>query len=493
MGVPIPRQRPTRHYYQARYYDPKVGVFLSADAVEGNGVGRDPYAYVGDNPETKNDPTGHCPICLGAIFIAAWLGSLVLTEVSVAMINAPPSQSSNYPPNRPQPGPAPTPGPTPTPAPPPSSSYATTAASSVQDTSEVVNSLIWAAHRPHPEPPPQPQPGSSGQLPPGGRPPTAVAGAPCSFTSQTQVTTDHGKQDIGQLHEGDKVLAYNPQTQQMELEPIVHVWKHSDHDLVDLTLTSTPSSQQGKSVGEEDAVNSVIQSQHHKSAKPKGEVVHTTSEHPFFTTEQGFVPAGKLKVGMQVLRADGSVGVVTGWKVVSGTKVMYNLEVAHDHTFVVGEGQWVVHNLCEGGPLGNNLVQRGRAPTFRWQAHHLLPCEVATGGQFAHNLVTTAEAANPPGWINEVWNGMGLPVTDADSIANGLPIHVGSHDNYTFQVLDLLDRAEAVLVAKYGPLTGPIATRVSIRLANALRNIIIREGAIETAGGFACTIDDIAF
>jgi RHS repeat-associated protein len=45
-------------YYNARYYDPKVGVFLSADTVEGNGVGMNPYAYVGGNPETYSDPTG---------------------------------------------------------------------------------------------------------------------------------------------------------------------------------------------------------------------------------------------------------------------------------------------------------------------------------------------------------------------------------------------------------------------------------------------------
>jgi hypothetical protein len=38
------------------------------------------------------------------------------------------------------------------------------------------------------------------------------------------------------------------------------------------------------------------------------------------------------------------VGVITGWKVVPGVKTMYNLEVAQDHTFVVGVGQWVVHN-----------------------------------------------------------------------------------------------------------------------------------------------------
>jgi RHS repeat-associated protein len=49
-------------YYNARYYDPKVGVFLSADMVEGNGVGMNPYAYVGGNPETYSDPTGQAYI-----------------------------------------------------------------------------------------------------------------------------------------------------------------------------------------------------------------------------------------------------------------------------------------------------------------------------------------------------------------------------------------------------------------------------------------------
>jgi len=45
-------------YYNARYYDPVVGRFLSADTSEGNGAGMDPYAYVGGNPETDTDPTG---------------------------------------------------------------------------------------------------------------------------------------------------------------------------------------------------------------------------------------------------------------------------------------------------------------------------------------------------------------------------------------------------------------------------------------------------
>ncbi|HVB21445.1 MAG TPA: RHS repeat-associated core domain-containing protein [Ktedonobacteraceae bacterium] len=46
-------------YYGARYYDPVAGVFLSADILQGNLAGADPYTYVGGNPETFTDPTGN--------------------------------------------------------------------------------------------------------------------------------------------------------------------------------------------------------------------------------------------------------------------------------------------------------------------------------------------------------------------------------------------------------------------------------------------------
>ena len=50
-------------YYNARYYDPIVGQFLSVDRVQGNAQGMDPYAYVGGNPESRTDPTGNSPTC----------------------------------------------------------------------------------------------------------------------------------------------------------------------------------------------------------------------------------------------------------------------------------------------------------------------------------------------------------------------------------------------------------------------------------------------
>ncbi len=163
--------------------------------------------------------------------------------------------------------------------------------------------------------------------------------AACSFTFLTQVATDHGQHAIGTLHVGTKVLAYNPKTHTMEQEPVLHVWVHTDNDLVDLTITTTTKVQHGK------------------SAHTTSEVVHTNQKHPFLTIEKGFLPVSQIKVGMHMLRADGKIGVITGWKVVPGAKTMYNLEVAQDHTFTVGSGQWVVHN-CGGELYPNTMPEK---------------------------------------------------------------------------------------------------------------------------------------
>ena len=120
----------------------------------------------------------------------------------------------------------------------------------------------------------------------------------------------------------------------MELEVIRHLWVAHDNDLVDLTLTTQTAVSQGK------------------SARQSRETVHTNKKHPFLTVEEGFVPVAQLKLGMHIVEAGGRVGEVTGWENVSGAQTMYNLEVTQDHTYVVGDGQWVVHNSCiNGKPL----------------------------------------------------------------------------------------------------------------------------------------------
>jgi len=50
------------HYYNARYYSPRLGRFLSRDAVRGNNgdvLSKNPYIYVRNNPLKYIDPTGN--------------------------------------------------------------------------------------------------------------------------------------------------------------------------------------------------------------------------------------------------------------------------------------------------------------------------------------------------------------------------------------------------------------------------------------------------
>ena len=59
-------------YYGARYYDPTLGQFTSADSDGKGGLNR--YAYVKGNPETAIDPTGHL-MCEGAVVAATTAAS----------------------------------------------------------------------------------------------------------------------------------------------------------------------------------------------------------------------------------------------------------------------------------------------------------------------------------------------------------------------------------------------------------------------------------
>ena len=356
-------------YYNARYYDPVAGVFLSADTAQGNGQGMNPYAYVQGNPETYSDPTGRyigtvTPITQkgGAMaYINPATGAsmtIVNDGYSVTSVDGQPTSNRSgldvtiY-----------TYGPTD----PSNANY---------DPNTDWNNSPWAKF--------SRDIGLTGLQQTWGDPNatwldkllavgkfvgtnvnsafqlalilgvpegegTAAAGeegssllskfaegcGALSFAPTTPVATAHGEQAIGKLHIGDKVWAYNPKTRNMELEPVLHVWINHDNDLVDLTLMSR------------------THLPHSGVVTHKSEVIHTNKKHPFLTLEKGFLTVGQIKLGMHVLRADGTYGVVTGWKVMPGIKAMYNLEVAQDHTFTVGTGQWVVHNHC--GPGGDGL------------------------------------------------------------------------------------------------------------------------------------------
>ncbi|GAB5492118.1 MAG: hypothetical protein Phog2KO_23330 [Phototrophicaceae bacterium] len=76
-------------------------------------------------------------------------------------------------------------------------------------------------------------------------------------------------------------------------------------------------------------------------------MVHTTDEHPFLVKdgeEYHWVEAGNLNIGDTVVSSNGSLGEVEAVTVIDEPQTMYNLTVDLVATYLVGEGQWVVHN-----------------------------------------------------------------------------------------------------------------------------------------------------
>ena len=312
-------------YYNFRWYDPLTGQFVRTDTKQNNANGQDPYAYVNDNPETKNDPTGHWGWGTIALIVAVVVVVAIVAVVAAPVLIAAAGATAEVAADGVAAG-AVAEGAADAAGAAGAEAAATTAEAAATSTveeaggtaleegaEEGANAAENTAQNAAEDAPKEANADESGN------------GDQCSFTSQTPVATAQGPQPIGQLKVGEKVWAYNPQTTKMELEPIQRVLLNHDNDLVDLTLIATVKDAQGKT-------------------SQQKEVLHTNKIHPFLTKEKGFVPVSQLKPGMHVLEANGNYGVVARLVVVSGAMWLYNLTVAQDHTYAVGTAHWIVHN-----------------------------------------------------------------------------------------------------------------------------------------------------
>jgi hypothetical protein len=78
-----------------------------------------------------------------------------------------------------------------------------------------------------------------------------------------------------------------------------------------------------------------------------GGVINATCDHPFWSvTNQKFQWAQDLKVGEQVLLADGRAPPIESIYSYDETTTVYNVSIQDIHTFCVGQGSVLVHNSC---------------------------------------------------------------------------------------------------------------------------------------------------
>ena len=77
-----------------------------------------------------------------------------------------------------------------------------------------------------------------------------------------------------------------------------------------------------------------------------GEEIVTTVDHPFYVKNQGFIKAGELIVGDELLDVNGNVLLVENFDVelTDEPVKVYNFEVEDFHTYHVGRLGVLVHN-----------------------------------------------------------------------------------------------------------------------------------------------------
>ncbi len=71
-----------------------------------------------------------------------------------------------------------------------------------------------------------------------------------------------------------------------------------------------------------------------------GQTIETTAEHPFYVLEKGWVRAAKLEVGDQLVGHDDKLTTVDSVTTTDRTESVYNVRVAADHTYFVGDYDW---------------------------------------------------------------------------------------------------------------------------------------------------------
>ncbi|MET8630870.1 polymorphic toxin-type HINT domain-containing protein [Kitasatospora sp. NPDC004669] len=144
----------------------------------------------------------------------------------------------------------------------------------------------------------------------------------CSFDATTPVLmADGSTREISKIKPGDQVQAADPQAGEDSGHAVSATWKHDDNDLVDVTVRSGD----------------------------RKEVIHTTSEHPFWdATAQKWIPATDLQSGHTLKTENGQDATVEAIRQVPGEQAMYNLTVADVHTYyaLAGATPVLVHNSC---------------------------------------------------------------------------------------------------------------------------------------------------
>ena len=137
---------------------------------------------------------------------------------------------------------------------------------------------------------------------------------PSCFVAGTLVMAVVGMVAIETIKSGDKVISTDPETMETSPKTVLETYIREVTTLVHLTVN--------------------------------GEEIVTTVDHPFYVKNQGFIKAGELIVGDELLDVNGNILLVENFAIELTEKpvTVYNFQVEDFHTYHVGCFYVLVHN-----------------------------------------------------------------------------------------------------------------------------------------------------
>ena len=196
------------------------------------------------------------------------------------------------------------------------------------------------------------------------------------FIAGTLIATADGQTPIEDIEPGDLVWAWDEETEDVSLKPVVETYANETDELIHLTVN--------------------------------GEEIVSTPNHPFYSPVKGWTAACKLRAGDILVLVNGDYVVLekVQHELLESPIRVYNFHVADYHTYFVGEDCVLVHNSCGGrGQLRKNMLQAGSPQGENYQAHHGLPWK-----------------------FNKYFTGAGI---DINSPEFGLWVRAGAHQSWS--------------------------------------------------------------
>lgn len=126
-----------------------------------------------------------------------------------------------------------------------------------------------------------------------------------------------------------------------------------------------------------------------------GQVLETTSTHPFYGVGKGWTPAGDLQPGDLLLGQSDETTPVEAVQATGRTEKVYNFRVANDHTYFVGDNDWNFslwgHNCC-----GSDIFSVLRRSAIRRILLPIKNCDILLEVQHPEVLVAQSTEFSGP-------------------------------------------------------------------------------------------------